>query len=114
MPERLVSRLLSAIFILLMSGGGGDLPALDGLFFHSRDVVPATVASHVEVAGSCHADQCAIRSTAQHPRLTSIVTGSAIEWTEPDRVVATPVRLELRSGPSLCQPFSRAPPILQA
>ena len=107
-----VSRVLSAAFIMLMGGGGGDLPALDGLLFHARDRVPTSVASHFEAAGGCHADQCAIRSTSQHSRFPSALPVSAVQWAGLESVEPAPPRVDLRPGLLSTQPFSRAPPVL--
>ena len=107
-----LTRLLSAAFILLMSGGGGDLPALDGLLFHARERVPADLQAHSETSPECHGDQCPIRSTAAQTRLASLPPEPppalvAPLWTQP--VLAGP---ELRAGRALTQPFSRGPPSL--
>ncbi len=114
MVRRPLSRLLCAGFILLMSGGGGDLPALDGLLFHGREPVPLTVPAHFEASGGCHADQCPIRSTAQQSRLTSAVASGPCEGVAPESIPPLPAQPELRADASLSQPFSRAPPILQS
>lgn len=112
MTQGPVSRFLRAMFILLMSSGGGELPILDGVLFHSSRNTPVRVTSHVEASGGCHADQCAIRATAHHPRLTPTVIVPPLTLSEP-AVIAPPSIIELRSAFPVLQPFSRAPPSLQ-
>jgi hypothetical protein len=106
----LLTRLFSATLILLISSGGGGLPVLDGLFFHSRDRGPEVVRPHYEANGGCHSDGCAIRSTAHLSRLGPAVhpVGQISAAAE---VVAAPRMLPLlQSQPLSGQPLSRAPP----
>ena len=106
------SRLARALFIVLMSSGGGELPALDALMFHSDRSVPVTVRAHLETSAGCHADQCAIRATAHHPPVTPAVLGSSLELSEPAAIVPPANPARPLSGFPIFQPFSRAPPIL--
>ncbi|MGQ0702834.1 MAG: hypothetical protein ACT4PM_06845 [Gemmatimonadales bacterium] len=105
-----ITRLLSAAFIVLMSGGGGDLPALDGLLFHIRERVSVSLPAHFESSSACHGDQCAIRSTAAQTRLASLPPAPAEALVEPPLTTAVLGDSELRADRALTQPFSRAPP----
>ncbi len=104
-----VSHLIRALFIVLMSGGGGDLPALDGVLFHSH---PVTLASHFEASGGCHADQCSIRATANHPPLTPALVAGTPRSAESAAVSPPLGATELLPATPVFQPFSRAPPLL--
>ena len=112
MTQGPVFRLLRAVFILLMSSGGGELPVLDGVLFHSARSTPVRMTSHVEASGGCHADQCTIRTTAHHPRLTPTVIVPPLTLSEPAVVPPSSI-IELLSAFPVLQPFSRAPPSLQ-
>jgi hypothetical protein len=83
---------------------------LDGALFHSTRA-PVRVTSHVESSGGCHADQCTIRATAQHPPVTPTVLVPSLTLASP-AAVPTPSVVELRSAFPVYQPFSRAPPSL--
>lgn len=107
-----LSRLARALFIVLVTSGGGELPALDAVLFHSGRSVAVTVATHVESGGGCHADQCAIRATAHHPPVTPTVVGPTLKASEPSALPPAVRSVEsLPTFPSF-QPFSRAPPVL--
>jgi len=108
--SRPFSRLLSACLILLLSSGGGTLPVLDGLLFHSRDRGGETQRPHYEAASSCHADKCTLYSSAQQARFAPAVGAAArivldLERSFPIRP-APPAASQLHFG----QPLSRAPP----
>jgi len=111
MLRSLLTRLFSATLILLISGGGGGLPVVDGLVFHSRDGAPETVRSHYEANAGCHADGCAIRATAHLSRLAPVVDpvgriSAAAELSTTSRILPL-----LHSQPLSGQPLSRAPPL---
>lgn len=110
MRRSLLSRLFSATLILMIGGGGGGLPVIDGLFFHGRDRAPEAPLAHYEANAGCHADGCAIRSTAHHTRLAPAVAAvgplvSAPVAPPAERLLVTP-----RSVSLVGQPLSRAPP----
>ena len=71
MVRTLFSRLASAVLIVSVSSGGGGLPVLDGLIFHTRGQAADALRPHYEATGGCHADGCAIRSTAHQTRFTA-------------------------------------------
>jgi hypothetical protein len=108
-----VSRLARGLFIVLMSSGGGELPALDALLFHGGRSVAVTERTHFETSAGCHADQCAIRATAHHPPVTPTVVVSALELSEPPAIVPSSNPARPLSAFPILQPFSRAPPGLQ-
>lgn len=105
-------RLLSALLIALITSGGGGLPLLDGLAYHSRDRGGEILGSHYEASSGCHADGCSVRSTALQTRFAppgqsdiEILVGPGSH--NPGRAGSNlPTRLP--SG----QPHSRAPPRL--
>jgi hypothetical protein len=101
------------MLILVMGSGGGELPALDGMLFHGHRAVPVTMTSHVEAWGGCHADQCTIRTTAQHRPLTPAVAVPTLKVSEPEAVATPSFGAELLPAFPVFQPFSRAPPSLQ-
>jgi len=107
---RPASRLACAILAALMGAGGGELPALDGLLFHTRDREPAPVVSHLEPAGGCHSDQCAIRSVAQQSRFAAVAAGHSLAGADPGAGTDVLPEEALHSASTASQPFSRAPP----
>jgi hypothetical protein len=112
MFRSLLTRLFSATLILLISGGGGGLPVVDGLVFHSRDGAPETVRSHYEANAGCHADGCAIRSTASLPPLGPAFDPVARISSAAEQCLVPQVFTVLLSHPLSGQPLSRAPPLL--
>jgi hypothetical protein len=113
MVRNLVTRALAAGFILVMSAGGGNLPAFDTLLYHRREAGPP-VMSHVEKQGACHADQCTLRSAAAHHRMRPVpISRQILEIASPDSPISV-VTPPLGPPPALTQPFSRAPPSLLA
>ena len=107
----LLTRLFSATLILLISGGGGGLPVLDGLIFHSLDRAPQALRPHYEVTGGCHSDGCAIRSTAHLSRLAPAVAPVGRISVAPEYLVASRILPVPHSQPLSGQPLSRAPPL---
>ncbi len=112
MARGLVAHVLRGLFIVLMTSGGGELPALDALLFHSDRSVPVAGTSHLETAGSCHADQCAIRATAHHPPVTPTVAVTTLKSSDPGAIPSGATAVELLPALPASQPFSRAPPRL--
>ena len=109
MPRGRWRRLFSAILGLMMAGGGGSLPILDGLLFHSRAAVDTSQA-HYETSGNCHSDGCTIRSTAHQARFAPSVAAAGPQLREAEsgivpRTTPAPFTLSLNG-----QPLSRAPP----
>ena len=90
--------------------GGGSLPVVDVVLFHSRGSVEENAQAHFEATSGCHADGCAIRSTAQQARFAPAV-GSSDRLVSSPGFLAAPVILEapFSNAPS-GQPLSRAPP----
>jgi hypothetical protein len=113
MVWKLVTRALAAGFILVMSAGGGSLPALDSLLYH-RQVAGFPVTSHVEKQGACHADQCTLRSAAVHHRMRPLPISRQLVGIARRHVQIPTVTPLLSKAPVLTQPFSRAPPSLLA
>ncbi|HTL04998.1 MAG TPA: hypothetical protein VL241_04580 [Gemmatimonadales bacterium] len=112
MQHSRLARLVSALSIALIGMGGGSLPVLDGLLFHSRGLAAEASVAHFEASSGCHADGCAIKSTAQHVRLAPALgtPGQVL----PVGFVTPPARsaaVALSRAPS-GQPLSRAPPSL--
>jgi len=105
------SRLVAALSIALIGAGGGSLPVLDGLLFHGRGT-PETSGAHFEAGSGCHADGCAIRSTAQHVRLVPAVGAPSQLTPSVDLSPAPRLRPVLLSRVPSGQPLSRAPPPL--
>ncbi len=109
MQKGLWSRLFSATLMLMMAGGGGSLPILDGLLFH-RDRAADVSQAHYETTGSCHSDGCTIRSTAHQARFAPSVAVPGPQLREAEsritpRITQVPFPFS-QSG----QPLSRAPP----
>ena len=112
MRRSLVSRLFLGALIGVVSAGGGNLPLVDGLFFHRGAPAEAPAQAHFEVAAECHADQCAIVSPVQQHRLAPRLMAASIRLV-PDLADPAPLsRVVPGAAPTLTQPFSRAPPFL--
>jgi len=105
-------RVLSAFLIALVMSGGGGLPVLDGLVFHSRDLAGQNLGSHYEAGDGCHADGCAVRSTAMHARFAPPGHVPTDILVESGRSVPVPVSSVAPSSYFPRQPHSRAPPSL--
>jgi hypothetical protein len=110
MARGLLSRLSSVGLILLMAGGGGSLPVLDGLLFHRGERVAAALRPHFEATGSCHADGCTIRSTAQQARLVPPAEPVGRMIAVPESPSTERIPLVLVSKVLAGQQLSRAPP----
>jgi hypothetical protein len=106
-----LSRLISTLSILLIGMGGGSLPVLDGLLFHDRGA-PETFRDHFEAGSGCHADGCAIKSTAQLVRFAAGIGTPARLAPSYDLTAPPPSLPALLSRALSGQPLSRAPPQL--
>ena len=106
-----LGRLISACLIVLFTSGGGRLPLVDGLIFHSRDRGTETSGSHFESSSACHADGCAIHSTAHATRFAPALLLNAWRSLSPETRYSEPSfpapLAESRPG----RPLSRAPPL---
>jgi hypothetical protein len=105
----LVRRLLALAMLLVIGGGGGDMPALDALVFHGPSRLAESLRTHYEASSGCHSDGCSIRSDAaprvlgnHAPQAPSVV---AIEQLEPISVGAS-----VPSNGIFLPYLSRAPP----
>ena len=78
MPRNLTRRLFSVALIGLFSAGGGRLPVIDGLLFHSRSQATRGTRPHYEPSTGCHADGCALRSTPSVVHSTPAVGQSGL------------------------------------
>jgi hypothetical protein len=111
MLAALFRRAFSACLILLFSTGGGTLPVLDGLLFHSRDHGAGALSPHFEANGGHHADGCSIGSTAQQARFAPALGRDAKVVSVPESTIFvtlfTAPLPELLTG----HPLSRAPPL---
>lgn len=110
MLRTLSGRLISAILVLFCVGGGGGLPLLDGLLFHELSQTADSTGSHYESSAACHADGCAVRSTAQPARFAPSFGANGWVSSSPERQPLVPsfpaCLVESLSG----RPLSRAPP----
>ena len=111
MARGLISRLFSAPLVAIILSGGGGLPVLDGLIFHTRERAVEANAPHYEGTSGHHADGCAVRSTAHQARFTATIAPSL-------EVVAAPaVRTALQVPALRCAKLppgrlhSRGPPL---
>ena len=112
MARALVRRLLAGALIFMISAGGSGLPVLDALIYHSRGPTPQDWQTHYEANGGCHADGCAIKSTAQHARFAPGI-GTPNERAPSVDVAPAPLApLAALSNAPFGQPLSRAPPFL--
>ena len=111
MARGLFSRLCSTALILLLAGGGGTLPVLDGLLFHRGDRVAAALRPHFEATGSCHSDSCTIRSTAQQARFAFTAAPDCRVIAAPEHPVVGKVPRVFHSKVLVGRQLSRAPPL---
>jgi hypothetical protein len=110
MRRSVLARLLSAAFVVLMLGGGGDMPILDGFFFHGRGSTPDAARPHVEASGGCHAERCSIHATAQPSRFAPTIGTLGLVLAEP-RVAVRPAGKAQPPALPATWPSSRAPPV---
>jgi hypothetical protein len=110
MIRALLRRVFSVVLIVLASGGGGGLPVLDGLLFHSRDHGADAQRPHYEATSGCHADRCAIRSTAHESRFLASLPLVDKDASVPGASAPPRPSRFLRGNPPAGQPLSRAPP----
>ena len=107
-----LSRILATFLIVTISGGGSGLPVFDALIYHSGAQSTDDWRSHFESSSGCHADGCAIKSTAQHARYAPGI-GAPRELAPNVGPASVPLTLPaLLSRAPLGQPLSRAPPFL--
>src|ERR1041385_236894 len=112
MARAMVRRLLAGALIFMISAGGSGLPVLDALIYHSRGPTPHDWQTHYEANGGCHADGCAIKSTAQHARFAPGI-GTRSECAPSIEEAPAPLApLAALSNAPFGQPLSRAPPFL--
>ena len=110
MLRSVVRRLTSAGLLLLLGAGGGGLPVLDATLFHSLGGRSEPVRAHFEATSGCHADGCALRSTAQESRVAPVLPATGLVVPAPE-TEATPPALQPGSLASQILPhLSRAPP----
>src|SRR5690242_2812504 len=83
MARGFLRRLLAITLIFMISAGGSGLPVLDALIYHSRDSTPQDWQTHYEANSGCHADGCAIRSTAQQARFTVVLEPAGLVVLKP-------------------------------
>lgn len=112
MARALIRRLLAVSLIFMISAGGSGLPVLDAVIYHSRGSAAQDWQTHYEANGGCHADGCAIKSTAQHARFAPGI-GTPSELAPSVDVAPAPLALPVAlSNAPFGQPLSRAPPFL--
>lgn len=104
-------RLVSAALIVMISSGGGGLPVLDGLIFHTRGRAAEALRPHYEATGGCHADGCAIRSTAHLARCTPSLGTAGLVISPPEMWISVWLSPTPLSNSPFGQPLSRAPPL---
>jgi len=111
MARAFLRRLLAIALIFMISAGGGGLPVLDGLIYHSRGATPQDWQTHYEASSGCHADGCAIRSTAQQARFTAVIESRGLVVLAPESWMPERVHPAPFSNSPFGQPLSRAPPV---
>jgi hypothetical protein len=107
---RLLKRLISALLLAIVAGGGGRLATVDAFVFHEAVGNRDPFHSHFEASSECHEDGCSVRSVAPEPRLAVSVAVSSLVLALPESAPA-PIRvadLSPARRPFGC--FSRAPP----
>ena len=104
------SRLISAGSILLIGMGGGSLPVVDELLFHSRGSAQESTRAHFEATSGCHADGCAVSSTAQQAGFAPALGTPVRRELSPELAALPPGLPPLLSKAPIGQPLSRAPP----
>ncbi len=110
MLRTLARWLISVTLTVLVSGGGAGLPALDGLLYHRHAGGAEALRPHYEATSGCHADRCAIFSTASQSRSVLGVPVAGLPAAPPG--VGAPVLPRVGLHASVPPPhyFSRAPP----
>jgi len=110
MVGSLVRRLVAAGLLLLLGAGGGGLPVLDATLFHSLTGRTEPFRAHYEATSGCHADGCALRSTAQGSRFTAALPSTGLAIAVPERQAIRPAPQPLLIAAQPLRHFSRAPP----
>lgn len=111
MMKGLAVRLISALLLAIVAGGGGRLATVDALLFHEVVGTPDPVQTHYEASSECHDDGCSVRSVAHETRLsgTIAVPHLVVALPGPVPVPARDARPATPDRPSGL--FSRAPPL---
>jgi hypothetical protein len=110
MLRTLARGLLSASLIGLVGGGGGGLPALDVLLYHRSFGAAEAARPHYEATSGCHADRCAIFSTASQSRSVLGVPVAGVSAAPSGEAAPLPTRAALHASVPPPHYFSRAPP----
>lgn len=110
MLRSVVRRLVATGLLLLLGAGGGGLPVLDATLFHSLSERIEPFRAHYEATSGCHADGCALRSTAQGSRFTATLPPTGLATHLPERLVIRPALQPVLVAAQPLRHFSRAPP----
>ena len=108
---RFLKRLISALLLAVVAGGGGSLATVDALLFHEVVGNPDPIQSHFEASSECHDDGCSVRSVAHETRLSASIAVAELVLDVPGSLPA-PVR-DADPSPAYRPSglFSRAPPL---
>ena len=110
MLRTLARGLLSASLIGLIGGGGGGLASVDALLFHGTGRGVEALRPHYEATSGCHADRCAVLSTASESRSAPGVPAAGFSAIPPGDSVPLPPPPALHGFVLPPHYFSRAPP----
>jgi len=110
MLRSLLRRLAATGLLLLMGAGGGGLPVLDATLFHSLSERSEPFRAHYEATSGCHADGCALRSTAQESRFAPVLPATGLAVPAPETEVTPPVLQPVPLASQILRHLSRAPP----
>jgi hypothetical protein len=105
-------RLAAAGLLLLMGAGGGGLPVLDATLFHSLTGRSEPFRAHFEATSGCHADGCALRSTAQESRFAPLLPATGLAVRAPEREASGPAYQPVSLASQPLPHLSRAPPAI--
>ena len=111
MALQLVRKVLASLLLLVLTAGGGGMPAVDALLFHRSAQDAGTFRPHFEATSACHADGCSARSLASQNRLAPELGSGELRVIEPTASVLLNVA---PSSPRTTLPtsqLSRAPPV---
>ncbi len=110
MLRLLLSRLLATALVLSIGAGGGGLPMVDALIFHSSGQGPELFRPHYEATSGCHADGCAIRSSAQQSRFVLGLAPAVVSSIPPAVSRAPSIPSDPPFARFVTHTLSRAPP----
>jgi hypothetical protein len=110
MKKGLAVRLISALLLAIVAGGGGRLATVDALLFHEVVGTQDPVQTHYETSSECHDDGCSVRSVAPEPRLTVTEAVSGFVLFLPESAPAPGRVADLSPARRPFGLFSRAPP----